>query len=236
MVYRQWFDGLEIGLGAEPGRMEPMVPDAGGADRRLFRRMLRWLVPSVVLIAALVWGLLPFRATLDELVFACLGRASLTLHSSRVCCGVLEHFRAVPADAESQDGRPLLAALLSRADPDSPDDAVFRVASRLVDRGVSIDRYDRRSGLNALHDAVLAGRPFAVAFLLVRGANPELPVGTAAGPPLAGERPLALVSRLLERDDSTRAKDKAQTIADLLREAIQSMRQEQASARADASE
>jgi hypothetical protein len=203
------------------------------ADQRLLRRIVRWLVPSVAALVVLAWALVPFRATLDELAFACLGRSSLTLHARSTSCFVLRHFRAVPAEAESQDGRPLLAGLLARAVPDQPDDDVFQMASSLIDRGLSIDRYDRRSGLNALHEAILGGRPFAVAFLLVRGANPELPVGTAAGPPLAGERPLQLVSRFLERNDSENARARAQTVADLLREAIRSVREEQAAMPSD---
>jgi signal transduction histidine kinase len=60
-----------------------------------------------------------------------------------------------------------------------------------------------------------------------------LRVGTAGGPPLAGARPLQLVSRLLERDDSENARARAQTVADLLREAIHSVREEQAAMQSD---
>lgn len=207
-----------------------MASDGGGADRRLFRRFVRWLLPTLALLVLLMWALIPFSARLDELAMACLGRAPLTLHTRWWSCRVLEHFRSIPAEAESVDGRPLLSSLLARAEADKPDDAIFDLASKLIERGLPLDRYDRRTGLDALHEAVLGGRPFAVAFLLVRGANPDLPVANAAGPPLAGERPLQLVSRWLEREDTEMARTKAQTIADLLREALRSMREEQATA------
>ena len=207
-----------------------MASDGGGADRRLFRRFVRWIAPILLGIVGLVWLLLPFTTRLDELALACLGRAPATLHSRWWSCRVLERFRAVPAESESVDGRPLLAALLARADADHPDDDIFNLVSRLAERGLPLDRYDRRTGQNALHDAILSGRAFTVAFLLVRGANPELPVGNAAGPPLAGEKPLGLVSRLLERDDTAPARKKAQTIADLLREANRAKREEQETA------
>jgi hypothetical protein len=206
--------------------MKPMATE-NGADRRLFRRLLRYLAPAVVAVVFVVWALVPFVMGLDDLALACTGRAPATLHSRWWSCKVLEKMRAIPADAESSDGRPLVAALLARADGEKPDDEVFRVVSRLVERGLAMDRLDRRSGMNALHDAILGGRPFVVAFLLVRGANPEVAVAPAAGPPMAGEKPLQLVSRLLERDDQ--AKGKAQTIADLLREAIAAKQKEQAS-------
>lgn len=207
-----------------------MASDGGGADRRIFRQYVRWVAPIVFAVIAFSWALLPFLAPLDQLALACVGRAPSTLHARWWSCRVLLNFRSIPVDAESGDGKPLLASLLGRAAADKPDDDLFQLSARLIERGLSVDRYDRRSGLNALHDAVLGGRPFTVAFLLVRGSNPELPVGSSAGPPLAGERPLQLVSRLLERDDSAPAKTKAQTIADLLREALRSVREEQATA------
>jgi len=201
-----------------------MASDRAGADRRIFRRFIRWMAPVIAALVILAWALLPLMTSLDELALACAGRVPATLHSRWWTCRVLHHFRSIPADAESREGRPLLASLLSRAEIDRPDDEVFNIASKLIDRGLTLDRLDRRTGLNALHDAILGGRPFAVAFLLVRGANPDLPVAAAAGPPLAGEKPLQLVSRFLERHDD--AKAKAQTIADLLREAIGARRQE----------
>lgn len=207
-----------------------MASEGGGADRRLFRRFVRFIAPVLFGVVVLVWLLLPFAARLDELAFACLGRAPATLHTRWWSCRVLERFRRIVPDAESVDGRPLLSALLARADADRPDDAVFAMSSKLVERGLSIDRYDRRTGQNALHDAILDGRPFTVAFLLMRGANPELPVGNAAGPPIGGEKPLQLVSRYLERGDGPAARTRAQTIADLLREAIRSRRAEQETA------
>lgn len=129
-----------------------------------------WLAAILLLGAASAWGYIAIKTVTDfESLLLC-SEGNDELVPKSICQSYLFNFGANP-EAIAKLNQGVGVGWVMRAEDDRDRRKLVRF---LLQKGVDINAIDQRSGITALHTAVLENNLAAVELLLSNGANPSI--------------------------------------------------------------